>query len=48
MDSQYIDFGDDLHSSEYPQLADLYAKILTKIGEDPQWQGLIKTPDRAE
>ena len=47
MDSQCIDFGDDLHSSEYPQLADLYAKILTEIGEDPQRQGLIKTPDRA-
>lgn len=47
MNSQCTDFGDDLQSSEYPQLADLYAKILTEIDEDPQRQGLIKTPDRA-
>ena len=36
----------DFDQLDTPKLSELYLQILEEIGEDPNRQGLIKTPDR--
>lgn len=39
--------GQEVHELNLPNLAAAYSSILLSLGEDPQRQGLLKTPWRA-
>ncbi len=42
------DMGGDGRPSEFPEIKDLVARMLTMLGENPGRNGLLRTPDRVE